>query len=156
VEYQIADIGPGVGDNDLLVTLHVWYSDFDRGLGKKPDHIRHHTIENIPNTRPIVNEVGQFLGADGVWITPWELVDDEWVEVEVPASLLRLEDVPDDELESLITATVDDVALRIEKNRPRLAEDVFKPGEFKVNKKSSALGKRALVQAQRGKTKRVR
>ena len=153
MEYQIVQVSAGEGENDLLLTVHYWYNDFDRGLGRTPDVIEDHLFTDIPARRPIMNEVGQFLGSDGVWLTPWELVDDEWI-YKVPAEgTYRMEDL---DIDKFVIPPIEGRAQLLAELRPPSGRvDKFKPNEIKPNGRANALARREDVLSLRNRTKRV-
>lgn len=153
MEYKIIEIAPVEGDDDVLVTVAYWYNDFVSWLDREPDFIEQHLIGDIPRQQPIRNRVGQYLGKDNVWISPWVLNEnDQWVDFVPDMKDVQHEDV---NLDDYILPAIDARAQKVKENPPTAKTDFFRPNELKHNRKVQALGRDPRVLKHLNRSKRI-
>lgn len=80
MQYEIRSVEPVLNDRTILVEVAYWY--FDTPIGNRAPHwVEHIIFHDIPGGEliPKLNEMGQYLGSDGVFVDPYVEVDGEWI-----------------------------------------------------------------------------
>lgn len=81
MQYEIRSIDPVGNDRTVMVEVAYWY--FDTAIGnRQPDFVEHVIFHDIPvrEPRPVRNELGQLVRADGILDPAYVELDGEWVE----------------------------------------------------------------------------
>lgn len=154
--WEVVDVEPGAGPNDLVLEVHYWHANTKPT--RAADLIEHVVFENVPTLgAPATNDLGQILLTDGSALPPLVLEDDEWrPRSDVFEEPLRSSVVwhAFDPLEDYVVAALRSVADEVARDRRR--GDGRLSGAGKPKERATRQADRARAFARRADVARLR
>lgn len=160
--WEVVDVGPGAGENDLVLEVHYWHANVKPA--RAADLIETVVFENVPTqTAPATNDLGQIVLSDGSVLPAVVLGPDGWgprrdvFEEPLRSSVVWLAFDPlEDYVVAALRSIAEQVAAERRRGDGRLPEDrIPKERATRPADRARAFARRADVARLRGRSGKV-